>query len=496
MVVWRSPTGDGHAIELGFERLAEDSALRAELAVIACTRSLRTWRDYAEDVAAALEAEPPVRHLVTIHGSRVAAPLDWLHRSGVSTQRLQWREDTATLLPTTVDQCEGGDRGGVQLHGMWAILPYESCEGEREALEIVACAQALGLRVALTCAEPCSPGMLSEVNLALFPDDETRDTALAIALRDLPKTVGVRSKCRVSSAAETLGALAAHEPPIAPAGALKHPERVFYWVDDTPARTFGTGIERVVRSLGRALQQRGVDLIPICWDAHGRRIALVSDEGPHDLAAWSGPRLAHSTPTLPEDLDGEWLLLPEIAMSLEPHRPEAASIAQNLGMRCAAIFDDLIPEEMPNADGVRLDARRRHCRNLASVDVVLAASWTGASNLQRILRDAGLRLPRIVPCPLAGDAGEILDVDGHGEEGIADRLVGLADEPSLRLGQKAAARPVRSWNEYADDVSACARVGRSSAGLAAPGRCRASIESPAASLVRHYDVQPCGMASP
>ena len=177
------PPEDEHAIEAGFERLAEDLGLRAELTLSACTRPLRTWRDYAADVSEALETAPPLRHLVVIEGSRGISPMDHPTPSGVSCRPLKWHADTEALVPAT----DGSHGFGAGLRGTWALLPYERCEGPPEALRIMACAQDLGLMVALTCAGRCPPELLPSTDLALFSDVKTCESVLAAALHDLPR---------------------------------------------------------------------------------------------------------------------------------------------------------------------------------------------------------------------------------------------------------------------------------------------------------------------
>ena len=60
------PAADATAIEQGFERLADDPSFRSRLAHEARTRTLRSWRDYGNDVLAALVAAPTVQRVVVI----------------------------------------------------------------------------------------------------------------------------------------------------------------------------------------------------------------------------------------------------------------------------------------------------------------------------------------------------------------------------------------------------------------------------------------------
>ena len=95
-------------------------------------------------------------------------------------------------------------------------------------------------------------------------------------------------------------------------------------------------------------------------------------------------------------------------MPVVPPGSNVARLGRSLGMRVAAVFYDLIPAKMPeNYRPVTLEALADYWRTFAEVDLALPISWSVASDLLRWLADEGLRVPRIVPCVLAGDGGDV-----------------------------------------------------------------------------------------
>jgi glycosyltransferase involved in cell wall biosynthesis len=52
--------------------------------------------------------------------------------------------------------------------------------------------------------------------------------------------------------------------------------KIFYWIDQTCIYPANTGIQRVVRCLARALQESGLELVPVKWDVNSKAFALPS----------------------------------------------------------------------------------------------------------------------------------------------------------------------------------------------------------------------------
>ena len=162
----------------------------------------------------------------------------------------------------------------------------------------------------------------------------------------LPRTATLRHRFRVGGdVRETLTAIAAQRPRIAVAGVPQMPKRVFYWTGLTATQPFNSGIQRVTRSLGRALAELGVEVIPVKWDELAQRMSTLDAGENAILERWGGPADLLAM-TLPDNLSGEWLLVPEVAVPIMPSGSNPARLARSLGMRVAAIFYDLIPVKM------------------------------------------------------------------------------------------------------------------------------------------------------
>jgi glycosyltransferase involved in cell wall biosynthesis len=404
---WMVDAYDPVAIELGFERLAEDRALRLQLADAACARRLRTWQDYGREIANGLAAMPLLDRVVVIEGSQNggAGLANDLVSVGATVRRLHWRSDSRALLPGSASAPEQPALGAGQLQDEWAVLPAASCAGATEAKEIIATANGLGLRVALEAGADASSELLAAPDLALFHDDPTKEAALARALCELPKTVALRARFRTGTGVAALPAIAAVRPRITAAGAPQRPSRLFYWVGLTVTQPFNTGVQRVTRLLSAALERQGVDVVPVKWDEEGCRMVHLSEEEGVNLARWNGPRARPPQP-LPQSSAGEWLLLPEITVPLVPPASNVAQLGRSLGMRTAALFYDLIPEKMPEVyPPGALANMRTFWKTFGSIDLALPISWTSAADLLRYMTEQGMRLPTIIPCPLAGDIG-------------------------------------------------------------------------------------------
>ena len=327
--------------------------------------------------------------------------------AGAAVQSLHWRPDLQALLPGL----RGGhprlpEPGDGDLRGVPALLPLAT-SGAAEVMLIEDGARALGLRIAVDAGHGVREAelpALATADMVLFATARDRDAALEAVSRNGPGADQQRRFQIADRPARQLAAMgigwygksaAAHPPP---------PRRVFYWAGLTARQPFNTGIQRVTRALGKALCRLDVEVVPVKWDGRTGRMAPLDDTEAAHLAKWDGPATRHWA-HLPDDLAGEWLLLPEAAVSAVPRiERNAAAVARGHGMRVAAVFYDLIPNKMPGAyphDTVA--AFNRYYDGFAEVDVALPISWTSAADLGRYLAGSGLRIPPIVPCPLAAD---------------------------------------------------------------------------------------------
>jgi glycosyltransferase involved in cell wall biosynthesis len=402
---------DPDAIEGAIERLATDPALRHRLGAEACGRRLLDWAGYGDAILAELRQAPALARLVVLEGrAQGAGPLvEALRAAGAAVRRLHWRSDSAAWLPGGADGSEAVVRpGDGQLDRLWAILPLSTAAGLGEAMRGETEARALGLKVAVAISPDRPIGALelralATADLLLFPTPAGRDAALALALRILPRTATLRRRFRVVADANAmLAELGLERPRLSAAAALRRPRRVYYWAGLTATQPFNTGVQRVTRALGAALQRIGVDLVPVKWQPATGRLGSLSMQEAKALAAWGGPTPCKPTP-LPADLRGEWLLLPEIVVPTVPPGSNPARLGRQLGMRVASIFYDAIPVKLQKGfPAVALEAFNLYAALFGEVDVALPISWSVAGDLRRYLAERGLAVPALVPCPLAG----------------------------------------------------------------------------------------------
>jgi hypothetical protein len=232
-----------------------------------------------------------------------------------------------------------------------------------------------------------------------------------------------------------------------------------------------------------------VDLaLPISWSVSSDLVRWLSSEGlqahrvvPCLLAGDSGnvPRAEVAPPALGE---GEPLCLLAVG-TWEPRKNyprllRALGVAQERASRPIRLtivgrragFDELDAEieRLADAAGAVLDGhvddrKLRELHDQASATVfasceegfglpVLESLWHG----RPCVCHDGSAMAELLP------GGGVLAVDMRDEDAIAEALVLLADDAELRdrLGQEAVARPIRSWDDYAEDVcGALARAG-------------------------------------
>ncbi|TXM64599.1 glycosyltransferase family 4 protein [Methylobacterium sp. WL120] len=159
--------------------------------------------------------------------------------------------------------------------------------------------------------------------------------------------------------------------------------RVLYWRETTDAQPFETGIQRVTRQLADGLVRHGVDLVPVGWDA-GRRLLRLPTPLQGELAA-------------------DWLLLPEIPMSLLSEGLDPIQLARAYGLRSAAIVHDLIPVRLSHLYDASAQALYgRYFRMFANTDLIFATTDLVAGHLRTHLKTVGLTVPPIVVVPLPG----------------------------------------------------------------------------------------------
>src|SRR5579863_8457456 len=169
--------------------------------------------------------------------------------------------------------------------------------------------------------------------------------------------------------------------------------RIYYFVHLTGRDTGSTGIQRVVRGLGRALLALGdVEVVPVRWSAEHEAVVHAEQIFLDTLAAHNGPVFTVAEqPGEPVDAgrgandgQGEWLLIPEVPhlLSHDPHYPSVAIVnplayARKRGWRSAVVFHDILPLTHPDVNGgdeVEQLKFTVYAQALVNVDLVLPVS--------------------------------------------------------------------------------------------------------------------------
>ena len=122
-------------------------------------------------------------------------------------------------------------------------------------------------------------------------------------------------------------------------------DSIMFYTDQTIRSATNTGIQRVVRQLGRSIQDSTVGITFVKWNRKNRECEPISHDDMLKLNRWNGPSInkneilkEHKRPTL--------LVVPEIPYAgglSAPSTLELCRWAKQNGMQIAFVFYDMIP---------------------------------------------------------------------------------------------------------------------------------------------------------
>jgi len=262
------------------------------------------------------------------------------------------------------------------------------------------------------------------------PDAEGLQTYLAelrrgVAAKEIIASIGssleakLRWQATVSEISERK--VAGIEPvlmnPVVPRGK----RNLFYFVDHTMKCPTNTGLQRVVRRLGRALIEVGEKVWFVRWNDVLKQLVLVNQHDIANLSGWNGPCLDAETVKsypLPEAKDvalvefhggdSDWLLVPEVTHVTFQKAPVTLDLmmeARKLGLKLAFIYYDAIPLRLKEyEDGAR--AHERYMQELLLADVIIPISRRSGTELESYFigyQNANSGLPSICPEGLPGE---------------------------------------------------------------------------------------------
>ena len=233
--------------------------------------------------------------------------------------------------------------------------------------------------------------------------------------------------------------------------------KIFYFVNHTANFDGNGGIQRVTRHLGRALRERGRDVVFVSWLAQARAAIRSTDDELCRLARWHGPAFrsqgATGQPleaTDKDDVLGSWLLVPECPYHTGCATRALIDYAHRVGMKIAFIFYDLIPIKIRGYEHLR-EVHAAYVEDIVAADLIIPISRYSGAELQRYcVRTLGLpatELPQIACCPLPEELPEHPRVDLAGEpakDSLEIVSLGLI-EP-----RKNQCRLLRAFNRFCD----------------------------------------------
>lgn len=168
---------------------------------------------------------------------------------------------------------------------------------------------------------------------------------------------------------------------------------IFLWCHETWLQPYETGIQRVVRRLGRSLVEAGLDVAPVGWDWRTRRVRAL------------GPMARPVERALSEVWRGQdrtsWLLVPELGLELAAADLDAVQIGHALGLKVAALVHDVIPLKLAqNYDDAFRARFERYVRMFAAADLVFTTTRYVADDLLEHFGRTGLSVSKLVTVPL------------------------------------------------------------------------------------------------
>lgn len=189
---------------------------------------------------------------------------------------------------------------------------------------------------------------------------------------------------------------------------------IYYCVEHTCGFEHNTGIQRVVRGLGRALQEIGCVMVPVRWDAGRRRLHAASTAELEHMARWNGPSVDRwRRDAVPEQFGPrDWMIMPEL--TVYPGGPNLEHLKQfsvDSGLRVAWVFYDAIPFKMRDLYAPQWSqAHADYMRAISGFERVLAISEHSARDLRQFLASIPERTPeierRVQACVLPGEFRE------------------------------------------------------------------------------------------
>lgn len=200
-------------------------------------------------------------------------------------------------------------------------------------------------------------------------------------------------------------------------------KKIFYCVTDTATYEKNTGIQRVVRQLGRELLNNQVKLIPIKWSSKDKDFVSISNKEKKHLSNWNGPGIKNWCNGTLNELDTgsqKWILIPEVMnyFSNTEWKYFFEKIKQ-YNLKSACIFYDAIPWKLNKFyDDEISKMHANYMQNISLFDKIYCISKTVRDDLMNFLFSFNIRTPdilnRVIAIELAADFdGRPRSIENH-----------------------------------------------------------------------------------
>jgi glycosyltransferase involved in cell wall biosynthesis/SAM-dependent methyltransferase len=205
---------------------------------------------------------------------------------------------------------------------------------------------------------------------------------------------------------------------------LKKGERIlYYYVDHTVGCEVNTGMQRLVRELGRSFQENGELIYFVKWNFTNKELELINQNELEHLSQWNGPKINEDEYSSYPVTDGtsivinkhnfndaNWLVVPEVT-HINNH-PEAVTLdiitkAKQLALKTVFVFYDATPIQRKELNDMA-HKHEKYMQHLLLADLVVPISKSSTSDLTNFLIHHELAteitLPKIDCIPLSGES--------------------------------------------------------------------------------------------
>jgi len=216
------------------------------------------------------------------------------------------------------------------------------------------------------------------------------------------------------------------------------PRIIYYFVDHTVGCEINTGMQRLVRQLGKKLKDQEETVLFVKWDPEIKKLILVSRGDLDHLAKWNGPVLSpEEWNWYPAEVGAEveipkieaetWLVVPEVTHITYHAAPVTLDIimaARAMGMLIGFVYYDAIPVRLPEYASAS-EQHERYMQTLLLADLILPISQRSADEIEQYFieyQQARSQLPRIIATPLPGESA-LAPREKEARSGLGEKII-------------------------------------------------------------------------